>query len=138
MTRIRGAMVGLPPVVVTYNLRTDFQSNEIAAQLRRMTLKEVRALRSGDWVYIDTDPLHPAGKVYGCRRFQVRQVEPAGSGFGKGAMRVQHSHGSTVVEPKGHNTLRAAKDPQMLAVLCAADWRATVVSLGDEPWRPRS
>jgi hypothetical protein len=51
--------------VLTFNKWTGYQNNNVKTYFRPAKASDIRKLKVGDSIWIDTDPLHPNGKVYG-------------------------------------------------------------------------
>jgi len=69
-----GIPVGTP--IIYYNLWTGFETTAFQGQFKQLTAGEIQQLDKGDVVYVDIDPLHPQGKVYGRIKSIVTMVEP--------------------------------------------------------------
>ena len=61
--------------LVYFNQWTGWESDEIRGAFKQLTFDEVIALSTGDRVWLDVDPLHPNGKVYGYVLHEVKSVE---------------------------------------------------------------
>lgn len=65
----------LGTTLVYYNKWTNWESKEIREALEGLTFDEVAGLSVGDQIWVDVDPLHPNGKVYGCVLAAVTEIE---------------------------------------------------------------
>jgi hypothetical protein len=65
--------VGTP--IIYYNHWTGFETEAFRKQFKQFTPEEIRKLKKGDVIYVDIDPLHPRGKVYGHIKALVTDVE---------------------------------------------------------------
>lgn len=64
--------------IISYNQWTGFETTRFANQFRRLSGEETSNLTEGATVYVDVDPLHPNGKVYGLIKGCVTSVKLAG------------------------------------------------------------
>lgn len=50
---------------IYYNKWTGWENNKVASFFRQGTEEDLKTLKPGDKIWLDTDPIHPNGKVYG-------------------------------------------------------------------------
>jgi len=62
--------------VIYFNQWTDFETEEFKGQFKNLTAEEIKNLKVGQEIYIDVDPLHRNGKVYGRVKAVVSKIEP--------------------------------------------------------------
>ncbi len=65
--------IGTP--VIYFNQWTDFETNEFKGQFKTLTAEEIKNLAVGQEIYVDVDPLHRNGKVYGRIKAVVSKIE---------------------------------------------------------------
>ena len=107
--------IGTP--VIYYNQWTGFKTKAFRDQFVALSADDIKQLKEGDEIYVDIDPLHPNGKVYGRIKTKVHKLEPIGSG----EFRIYYSGGPW----SGFKTTRdgvcrdieKAKDEQALAAI---------------------
>ena len=56
-----------------YNQWTGWENNTINSFFRRATTEDIEKMKAGDQVWIDIDPIHPNGKVYGYLAFKFKK-----------------------------------------------------------------
>ena len=103
--------------LIYYNKWTNWDSGEVREGIEQLTFEEVSALSVGDLVWLDTDPLHPNGKVYGSILRRVTQVEK----IDDDTVKVFHSYGMTTVNRNTGSKLTRLKDSQAMAAFVAAN-----------------
>jgi hypothetical protein len=103
--------------VLTYNRWTEYENKDIHRYFRRATAEDIQNLKAGDAVWIDEDPIHPNGKVYGFIKTKVERVE---------GNKIHFDDGFTTL----HNKIYFVDDEPTLAALVAADPKMTDV-IGD-------
>ena len=65
--------------VIYYNLWTGFETDRFRDQFKHLSGKDVSDLDVGATVFVDVDPIHPDGKVYGRYKAKITRIEPRGS-----------------------------------------------------------
>ncbi|MDQ2933105.1 MAG: hypothetical protein M3Q80_01870 [bacterium] len=61
--------------VLTYNKWTHYENHDIWTHFRKATPSDISNLKAGDTIWIDEDPIHPNGKVYGFVKKKVTRCE---------------------------------------------------------------
>lgn len=74
------AHVELGTPIVNYNMWTRFDTKAFAGQFVPFDAEGVKALKVGDIVYLDVDPLHPKGKVYGSVKVAITAITEVNGG----------------------------------------------------------
>ncbi len=73
-------------VALYFNQWTGLQNREVGKCFAPATLEELQSLKKGDDIWIDEDPIHPNGKVYGFLRSTFKKFEDGmvyhSSGYG--------------------------------------------------------
>lgn len=84
MKEKNNVLIDFGTAVLTYNKWTGHDSDEIAPHFRKATRSDIRNLKKGDVIWIDEDPIHPNGKVYGFIKHKVIRMEGEGIHFDGG------------------------------------------------------
>ncbi|HYE22736.1 MAG TPA: hypothetical protein VD998_04065 [Verrucomicrobiae bacterium] len=100
--------------VLTYNRWTEYENRDVHRHFRQATAEDIRNLKSGDAIWIDEDPIHPNGKVYGFVKTRVDCVE---------GNKIHFDGGFTTL----HNKIFIVDDESVLAEMIAADPKMTDV-----------
>ena len=58
-----------------YNRWTGWENNTISNFFRPATIEDIEKMKSGDQIWMDVDPIHPNGKVYGYLSFKFKQFK---------------------------------------------------------------
>ncbi len=74
------AVLPIGTLLIHYNHWTGFETKEFKGQFNPMTSEDIRNLKAGDIVFINLDPLHPNGKVYGRVKAFIEKMEPCADG----------------------------------------------------------
>ncbi|MFZ2193286.1 MAG: hypothetical protein WAV31_03505 [Candidatus Moraniibacteriota bacterium] len=110
-------MIGFGTVVLTYNQWTGYDNYAVCNYYRPATEDEIRNLKPGNAIWINEDPLHPRGKVYGFVKKKVNRVE---------GNKVYFGNGFTTF----HDSIFFVEDETALEKLIATDPRMTDI-IGD-------
>ncbi len=94
--------------VLCYNQWTGYENQTVGRFFRQATAEDIRRLQPGDVVWLDEDPIHPNGKVYGFVKTKVEGVE---------GDRVYFQGGFTTL----HGKIHFVSDEAELAKLIASD-----------------
>lgn len=62
-------------VALYYNQWTGLQNDEVTKCFAPATSEDLNGLKAGDDIWIDEDPIHPNGKVYGFLRSTFKKFE---------------------------------------------------------------
>jgi hypothetical protein len=115
----------LPRLVLYYNRWTGFECQAIGRQFRPMTRAEVERIAVGNEVWMDRDPIHRNGKVYGFVRERITRVERMGGD----EIRLHFTSGFTTVSPqRSTHPCFAVRNHPALARLVAANPLCTRIS----------
>lgn len=74
-SKIVPPMIAVGTPIIYYNKWTGFETDVFREQFRHLPPEELKLLVVGDVVYLDIDPLHPAGKVYGRVKAIITQID---------------------------------------------------------------
>ena len=107
----------LGTAVVYYNLWTQFENADVRQSFQRLPLEELRNLKPGDTIWVDTDPLSPQGKVYGFVKAEVQFVQENPIGHVKISYVGPGHQGMSIVERKDGGKFFKAVDETALAEL---------------------
>jgi hypothetical protein len=66
--------------LIYFNQWTGFETKEFRGKFVPFTEDEIKNLKKDDVIYVDVDPLHPQGKVYGWVKATVMRVVPLENG----------------------------------------------------------
>jgi len=87
-------------LVLFYNLWTGWESPEIREAFEELEYENVKELKEGDLVWIDGQPYHMNGKVYGCLLVKITRIETPGLQDEPNSIKIHFKEGFTVSTPK--------------------------------------
>lgn len=61
--------------IIYYNKWTGFETRAFNGQFELLSAEEILFLKPGEVVYVDVDPLHPHGKVYGRIKVVITDIQ---------------------------------------------------------------
>lgn len=106
--------IKLGTAVLYFNQWTGYRNRDVTRHFRKASAADIERLRAGDVIWINEDPIHPNGKVYGFVKARVKKVE------GK---EIHFDSGFTTF----HNKIFLVSDESVLSELIASDPKMTDV-----------
>lgn len=117
MKQKNSTLIDFGTAVLTYNKWTRHDSDKVAPHFRKATPTDIQNLKKGDAIWLNQDPIHPNGKVYGFVKHKVTRKEGAGIHFDNGFT-------------SNHDKIYFVDDERALAKLIDEDPKVTDV-IGD-------
>ena len=111
-------LLNLVPVgqtVVTFNKWNEFQNQQIDDCFTPFSEEDMKSLKGGDLIWINQEPYHHHGKVYGYTLEKLTEVKPT-----EGGIKIYYPTGMTTLyfnRPSGKNCKVLPEDEEKLVAL---------------------